>query len=344
VNVSADTISSDAAQLTALQKAAVLVMNLPEDVVRQLLGQLDEEQVRAVGTAVASLPELSRETVEEVCLEFVGRIVSPAPLRLEGRRYLQNVFPRVADPSVAQEIVRKIDGRELRGMRAWLSAMPAATLASVIGREHPQTIAVICALADPRVTARIIQQLPEEARDEVLMRQAQLSELSAEVLGELEEVLIRTVPTQAEGANTDLEGVESAAAVLKSLAPAEREELLKRIRAADEELGEAIMRSMYSFDTLYYANDQGIQGLLKMVDRKDLTVALKGSPPNVQEKFYRNMSQRAAMFLKEDLEVLGAMRLEDVDEAQRRIMAQALVLEGQGKLMFVNADDGDMIL
>ncbi len=330
--------------LTALQKAAVLVMNLPEDVVRQLLGQLDAEQVRAVGTQVANLPELSQETVEAVCLEFVGRVVSPAPLHLEGRRYLQNVFPRVADPTVAQEIVRKIDGMELRSIRQWLATMPAATMASVLVREHPQTIAVVCALAQPRSAAQVVQQLPEELRDEVLMRQAQLGDLSAEVLGELEEVLIQSVPVQTDGAATDLEGVESAAAVLKSLTPAEREELLKRIRAEDEELGEAIMRSMYSFDTLYYTNDQGIQALLKMVDRKDLTIALKGSPPNVQEKFFRNMSQRAAMFLQEDLDVLGAMRLQDVEEAQRRIMSQALVLEGQGKLMFINAEDSDMIL
>jgi len=343
VNVAIDPMET-AESLTALQKAAVLVMNLPEDVVRQLLSQLDADQVKAVGTTVANLPELSRETVEAVCLEFVGRIVSPAPLRLEGRRYLQNVFPRVADPSVAQEIVRKIDGKELRSIRAWLSTMPAATLASVLGREHPQTIAVVCALAEPRITARILQQLPDELRDQVLMRQAQLGDLSAEVLGELEEVLLQAVPLQADAESTDLEGVESAAAVLKSLSPAEREECLKRIRAEDEELGEAIMRSMYSFDTLYYANDQGIQALLKMVDRKDLTVALKGSPPNVQEKFFRNMSTRAAQFLQEDLEVLGAMRLQDVEEAQRRIMAQALVLEGQAKLMFVNADDADMIL
>ena len=342
MDISSD-VTGGADSLTPLQKAAVLVMNLPEEMVRQLLAQLEAEHVRSVGTAVAGLPELSRETVEEVCLEFVGRVASPAPLRLQGRRYLHSVFPRVADPVVAQEIVRKIDGMELRAIREWLSVMPAATLASVLGREHPQTIAVICALADARVTARILQQLPEEVRENVLMRQAQLGDLPAEVLGELEEVLVRTVPVHAEAAATDLEGVESAAAVLKSLAPAEREELLKRIREADAELAEAIMRSMYSFDTLYYANDSGIQGLLRLVDRKDLTVALKGSPPNVQEKFFRNMSSRASVYLREDLEVLGAMRLNDVEEAQRRIMSQALVLEGQGKLMFINVDDEDMI-
>lgn len=332
----------DAKDLTSLQKASVLVMSLPEDLVRELLSKLPPEYVRAIGNTVANLPMINADLIEEICLEFVNQLVSPLPRQLEGRQYLHHVFPRVADPSMAQEIVREVEGRELRSIRLWLKTVPNLTLASVLSREHPQTIAVVCALADPRVSGQILKGLPDEVRDEVLFRQAMLEELPAEVLGEVEEVLVRDVSPGPPDARTDLEGIESAAAVLKNLPPDDREAALQRIRKMDEEVAEQIMRSMYSFDTLYYADDRGIQGLLKVVDRKDLTVALKGTTMGVQEKFFKNMSERAAGFLQEDLDVMGAMRTTDVEEAQRRIMAQALVLESEGNLMFVEMDTEDM--
>ena len=130
--------------------------------------------------------------------------------------------------------------------------------------------------------------------------------------------------------------------MLKNLPPEEREAALQRIRKLDEEIAEQIMRSMYSFDTLYYADDRGIQALLKVVERRDLTVALKGTTQGVQGRFFKNMSDRAAGFLQEDLDVMGAMRTTDVEEAQRRIMAQALVLESEGNLIFMEMDEQEM--
>ena len=332
----------DASELTSVQKAAVLVMNLPEDLVRELLAKLPFDQVRDVGTAVAGLPRMTPEVIEEICLEFINQVVSPVPRRLEGRTYLQHIFPRVTDPDMAAELVREIEGLELRSIREWLHSVPHATLASVLSHEHPQTIAVVCSLAEPRVTGQIIKALPDEIRDEVLFRQAQLTELPAEVLGEIEQVLVREVAPRPTEARTDLEGIESTAAVLKNMPPEEREQALKRIRQKDEAIGEMIMRSMYSFDTLYHADDRGMQALLKVVDRKDLVVALKGATRGVQEKFFKNMSDRAATFLQEDLEVTGPMRTVDVEDAQRRIMAQALLLESEGNLMFMEMDDEEM--
>ncbi len=331
----------DTSDLTTVQKAAILVMNLPEHLVKDLLSTLSQEHVKAVGAAVASLPRLPDEVIEDVCVEFVNQVVSPVPRQLEGRQYLQHVFPRVTDPEMAREITREIEGRELRSIRLWLQTVPHATLASVLAKEHPQTVAVVCALAEARVAGLILQGLPDEIRDEVLYRQARLGELPAEVLGEVEEVLIRQVAPRPADAQTDLEGIESTAAVIKNMPPDEREQVLQRIRAMDEEIADHIMKSMYSFDTLYYADDRGIQALLKVVDRKDLTVSLKGSTLGVQEKFFKNMSERAATFLAEDLEVLGPMRTADVEDAQRRIMAQALVLESEGNLMFLEMDDDE---
>jgi len=330
------------AELSTLQKAAVLVMNLPEDIVRELLASMSQLQVRAIGGTVANLPRVGSDVIEEVCLEFVDQLVSPYPRQLEGRQYLYHVFPRVADPDTAQEIVREVEGKELRSIRQWLRSVPYQTLASVLSREHPQTIAVVCALAEPKVGGLILRHLPDEVRDEALFRQAMLGELPAEVLGEVEEVLVQQVASRPPRTRTDLEGIESAAAVLKNLPPDEREATLVRIRKMDPDIADQIMRSMYSFDTLYYADDRGIQSLLKVVDRKDLTASLKGSTLGVQEKFFKNMSDRAATFLQEDLEVMGPMRTAELEEAQRRIMAQALVLESEGNLMFLEMDETEM--
>lgn len=337
-----ETITSE--DLTSLQKAAVLVMNLDDTVVRDLLAELPPDQVRAVGVTAASLPALSRDTVEEVCLEFIGRLVSPSPLKLHGRTYVNRVFPRVADPKMAQEIARELEGMELRKLRDWLADMPATTLATILMREHPQTIAVVCTLAHPNTAVKVIEQLQEELQQEVLFRQSQIHELPAEVLGEIEEVLVQQTVPRVSDRRTDLEGLESAAEALKRMPPEQREEMLQKLRSLDPELGEQLMRSMFSFEMLASADDRGIQQLMRGIDRKDLTLALKGAPPDLKDKLFNNMSTRAAQFLAEDLEVLGPVRLDEVEDAQRRIMAQALVLESEGKLMFLNDDSGDMVL
>jgi len=333
----------NARELSSIQKAAVMMMNLPEDVIRELLSKMPEDHVWSIGTAIATLPQLSSKVVEEICLEFVSRVFQPSPLKLKGRRFLQNVFPRVADPQVARDIVREIDGMELRNLRDWLNGTDPTTLASVLRREHPQTIGVVCALAQPNVSARVIEELPEDLGQEVLVRQAMLEELPAEMLAEIEEVLLSQTSRVSEF-KMDLEGVECAAAVLKNFKPEQREELLQQIRNQSPELSEQIMRSMFSFDTMATADDRGIQALMREIDRKDLTIALKGSPESVQNKFFDNMSERAAQFLQEDLEVTGPLRMEDVEEAQRRIMSQALVLESEGKLLFIDDSGSDMVL
>ncbi len=333
----------DASELTSVQKAAVLVMNLPEDTVRDLLGGLDAEHVRSIGSAVATLPRLSTELVEDICLEFVGRLVSPSPLRLQGRRYLHNVFPRVADPGLAREIVRQIDGMELRSIRDWLATMPPSTMAAMLREQHPQTVAVVCALAEPSVAATIVDLLGEGLREEVILRMATLGSLPADVLADIEEILLSLTDQRPTESTLDMEGVEAAAATLKSFPPEMRETLLQAISSRDEELGEQLLRSMFSFDTMATADDRGVQALLRDIDRKDLTLALKGAPEAVHDKFLRNMSKRAADYLLEDLDMLGATRLEDVEEAQRRIMAQALALEAAGTLMFVDDAGGEQV-
>jgi len=332
------------AELTSLQKAAVLVMNLDDFLVKDLLASLPPDEVRAVGMTAASLPALSRDTVEEVCLEFIGRLMSPSPLKLHGRTYVNRVLPRVTDPRIAQEIAREIEGMELRALREWLAEMPPTTLATILLREHPQTIAVVCALARPRTAVRVMEQFPDELQEEVLFRQARVQELPAEVLGEIEEILVRHTVPRVSDSRTNLEGLECAAEAMKRMPAEQREELLQRLSAQDPELGEQLMRSMFSFEMLATADERGIQQLLRGIDRQDLTLALKGAPPDLRQKMFDNMSQRAATFLAEDLEVLGPARLEEVEAAQRRIMARALVLESEGKLMFVGEDDGDMVL
>lgn len=328
----------DEVHLSPLQKAAILFMYLDEETVRTLFGELDEEEIRRVGTAIAHLPEVRPDVIQQVVIEFCQELAAEAWLPAQGRDYLVRIFPKVVGEERAREIVRGIGGLNANRFRQRLQAMAPSALAAVVRREHPQTIAVICAIVGPQAASGLLAQLDEELRTEVFFRLATLKKIPVEVLSEIEEVLDERFPDQS-SPMPQLEGTQLAADALKRMDKEAKEGILANLGQYSAELAGEITKSMFGFSALSQADDRGIQNLLKEVQRRDLTLALKAADDEIKDRFFRNMSDRAAQFLKDDLAVLGPVRLKDVEEAQQAIVAVALRLEEDGKLVFLGSSN-----
>jgi len=331
--------AEDLVQLSPLQKAAVLCMYLDEETVRLIFGELEEDEIRRVGAAIAHLPEIRPETIQQVVFEFCNELAAETWLPSQGRDYLMRVFPRVIGEERAQDIVRGIDGMNLNRFRQRLTSLSPQALAAIVRREHPQTIAVICALVGPQAAARILDHLDEEMRTEVFFRMASLRKIPVEVLSEIEDALSERFPAKA-SPMPQLEGTQLAADALKRMEKEAKEGILASLGQYSADLAGEITKSMFGFSALAAADDRGVQALLKEVQRKDLTLALKAAEDEVKDKFFKNMSDRAAQFLRDDLAVMGPARLKDVEESQQAIVAIALRLEEEGKLVFLGASDG----
>lgn len=323
-------------RLSPLQKAAVLCMYLDEATVRSIFGQLDEDEVRRLGAAIAHLPEVRPDVIQQVVIDFCQELAAETWLPHQGRDYLTRVFPRIVGEERARELISGIEGMNATRFKHRLTALPPSAVAAIVSREHPQTIAVICAIVGPQFAAGILDHLDEELRTEVFFRLATLKKIPIEVLSEIEEALSERFPART-APMPQLEGTQLAADALKRMDKEAKEGILANLGQYNADLAGEITKSMFGFSALATADDRGIQNLLKEVQRRDLTLALKAADDEMKEKFFRNMSDRAAQFLRDDLAVLGPVRLKDVEEAQQAIVSVALRLEEEGKLVFLGS-------
>lgn len=327
----------DRPTLTGAQRAAVFVMYLEEDVVRKLFEGLGEAEIRAIGEAISELGRVDSEMVREVIGDFATDLSQTLNLPHHGDDYLHNVFPSVLGPERARRLLRTIPPVTRNGFRRALGRIDPAALAARLSKEHTQTIAVACAVLGSETTSAVVTHFEPELQATVIARLARLERIPMDQLEDIEDLLGAEGPT--EQVLMDADGPRLAAEALGGLREDLKDEVLAALADMDEDLASDISRRMFSFDLLLSADSRGLQRILKEVERNDLALALKGASDEIAACFFTNMSERAAMFLRDDMEAMGAVRLSDVEKAQEAIMVVALRLEESGDLMFLEGAD-----
>jgi flagellar motor switch protein FliG len=324
--------------LTGPQKAAVLVMYLDEAAVRELFARMDDDAIRRVGAAISEIPRIDPEAIEQIVAEFASDLQRTMFLKERGSDYLKTVFPAVLGPERAERMLRSIEPVSRGGLQKALSRIQPGALAARLKKEHPQTVAVACAVIGPAAAGALLAHWDEDARVALLQRMAAIDRVPLELLADLKELIGAPEPQGSEH-TLQSDGARLVADVLASMDGKERNAALAALKARDAELAAEVQRRMYRFELLRGADDRGIQHLLKEVDRKDLALALKGADPVTRAVFFRNISERAAAYLGDDMEAMGPVRMSDVEAAQQRIVAAALKLEESGRLMLAAASD-----
>ena len=329
----------DPDKLTGPQKAAIFLMVMGEEFTSEVYKYLDEEDIKRIGIEMAKLEYVPAEAVKKVleeanleAQELMGDI-SFSP-----EEFLQKSLIKAygeKGKALWEEIKKELGPETFKKLKK----LDPKTVANFLINEHPQTIAIVPVHLEPDQAGQVLQFLPDRIRSEVLLRIALLDKVDPDIVQEISNALEEELRAVGGTFARKLGGSEKAAEIISHAGRELEDEILSDIEEENPNLAEEIRKYLFTFEDFLAVDDVAIQTILREISTDDLRLALKGASEEVREKFFRNMSERAANLLKEDLEVMGPVRLSDVEKAQQNIIKVAKRLEQEGKIILGRGEE-----
>jgi len=325
-------------ELPGIKKAAILLLTMDETLSKEVIKELDEDEIEAVGQEIAKLRLVPHEMVSKVHEEFARKIDGRKKNVVGGETKFKMLIENSLGSEKAELFIENMESR--RGMPGdFLRTADARILANVLRGEHPQTIALVLSILSIRKACDLVTYLPEKIHRDVVSRMAYLEKVDKKIIQDVENVLKEQLETTGAVEGRQIGGVEMVANILNQMDRKLESELLGKIEEEDASLAERIRQLMFTFEDLMKIDDRGMQTLLKEITSEDVGLALKGSSDHIKDKIFKNMSERAAAMLKEDLEAMGPARVSDVERAQIKIAMVAKKLESEGKIMLSKGNE-----
>jgi flagellar motor switch protein FliG len=315
------------------RKAAIVMVALGTAASTEIFKNLDEHEVEVLTTEIARLDNISPEVREAVLEDFHNLAMAHQFVSQGGLDYAKEILESALGPRKAKEILEKVQQSIRTTGFNLLENVDPKQLVNFIQKEHPQTIALLMAHMEPQNAAPIISSLPQELQVDVATRIATMESISPETLDQVEEVLVGQVKSLFGGDVSEIGGVKAVAEMLNSVDRGAEKNILGNLERENPELATEIKNLMFVFEDVMLLDDRSMQRVLKEIDTKELSMALKGASEELQEKFFRNMSSRAGEMIKEDMEYMGPIRLKDVEEVQQRIVDVIRRLEEDGEII-----------
>ncbi len=321
-----DTMSS------GVRKAAALMLMLGEDVARDILPILSNAEIQNLSTGTGALQDLEAEEVIEILREYNESLEDAVLFVDEG----EGAFRRLAEETLGKDRARAVLDRPSLALSSSFidlcTRIEADALAKILEKEHPQTVAVILSGLPPAQAGPILGSIVEDRRAEILRRISTLKAVSNDVLQQAEESLRAEIMASIADGQIKVDGSTLAISIIKEVGDGRDQEILEALETDAPELAADIRRKMFIFDDLVELGVRDVQTLLREVPTSVLRVALRSAPPSLSEKIFANMSQRAAMILREDIDAQGPVPLDQVEEARESVVQTALELARTGKL------------
>ena len=339
-----DMYSEKEPELTNTQKAAVLFITLGPEYSAMLFKHMNDEEIEKLTLEIANQKQVSAEQKKAVISEFYQMLMARNYLSTGGLEYAQNVLEKALGSEKAALIISRLTTSLQVKPFDFLHKTDPAQLLNFIQNEHPQTIALIMAYLEPDQAATILSSLPNERQAEVAKRIAVMDRTSPEVLREVERVLERKLSSLVTQDFTDAGGVKSIVEVLNRVDRTTEKAIVEALEVDDPELTEEIKKLMFVFEDIVMIDDRSLQMVLREVDTKDLSLALKATNSDVQGKVFKNMSKRAGDMLREEIEFMGPVKIRDVEEAQQRIVNVIRRLEEKGEIVISRGKGDEMIV
>jgi len=320
---------------SGLQKAAILMVLLGEEAASHVYRNLGESDLKLLTRRIAELEHVKPETAMAVLEEYYQLMLTQSYLAEGGPEYAQKLLIKAFGESGAKDLIDQVSkAMEMSvGQLESLQKADPQQLAKFLEVEHPQTVALILAHLNARQASTLLLRLPEESRAETVKRLAQLRQFSPEVAQKVSMALHKRLESLGEQSRRAYAGFKGAADMLNQLEPNTSKGILENIEKDDPKMALAIRNLMFTFEDLLGVPEAGIRELLGQLDKKTLALALRGASEDLKNLVFKSMSSRAVDMLKEDMEVLGAVRSKDVNQAQREIVDLARKLESEGKLV-----------
>ena len=328
--------------ISGQQKAAILMLSLDEERSSSLFSLMDDEEIKELSVIMASLGKVNAGVVEQLFQEFTDRLSSNSSL-IGTYETTERLLSKALDKDRVSAIMDEISGPAGRTMWDKLGNVNEHVLANYLKNEYPQTIAVILSKIKAEHAAKVIALLPENFAMEIIMRMLRMDAVQKEVLDSLEKTLRKEFMSNL-SKSTRRDSHELIADIFNSLDRTTEARFMDALENRNPESADRVKSLMFTFEDLVRVDSQGIQILLRNIDKDKLSVALKGASETIKELFFSNMSTRAGKIIKEDMEAMGPVRLRDVEEAQLYIVNATKELSNSGEIVISEGKDSDELV
>lgn len=329
--------------LSGPQKAAIFLLIMGEEFTISFFKKLDQRSIKQLGKHMSEISYISAEVLNTVMAEFSKNFRSDANMAVSGREFLEEVVSNTLDPETAREVFKVIgDPGDIIPFEELID-VPADNLVNIIVGEHPQTISLILTHLPQEKAAAILNLLPETIKADVALRILTIGKVQDDLVRDLDEALKKDLG-KVGIATKEFDGVETLANILNEVDGQTEEYLMSQIEEEDSDLAEAIRQKMFVFEDLLQVDTRSFREILQNVDNDTVAKALKTSSEGLKEMIFSNLSERASEMLREDMEVMGPVRLKEVEESQQTILRVAKRLEQEGTIVLGSKGKEDIFV
>jgi len=329
--------------MNGADKAAIFLLFIGPEATSKVFDHLDDEEIKKIGQSMAGLGHVTRPVIDKVMNEFTSMTDPASGFFSQGEEFVKKVLEKSLGPQKAEVLMQELYSS--RGeMVDILANMDGKTIANFLSQEHPQTIAVILAKLKPKQTGEVIAFLPQELQADVIMRIADVDQVSPEILSEIDDVIKREFTSMGGVQRFKVGGVEKVVEVFSHLDRSREKQILDSLDVLNPPLAEIIRKHLFTFEDIFSLDERSIQMIMREVSTETLTLSLKTCTDELKEKIFRNISSRAAELIKEDLDVMGPVRLKDVEKAQTEIVKVAAKLEEEGTIVIAGRGGDDVLV
>jgi len=326
-------------ELSGEEKTAILLFALGPEAAAPIVQGFDDRTLTRLSRRMSELGTIEVETLNKVLNEYLDMHESDDPMYHSDLSSVTDLLHYAIEQGRAQEILENLD--KPRTLTVWekLSRIQPAVIKSYIESEHPQTIALILGNIDPSVASHVIALLDDEIQMSVVMRMSKIETVPQELVRDIEETLEKELAEATGSSGISFDGMVNVVEILKGLDKEVSKPLLERLEQKDEELFSQVDKLLLVFEDLLELSDKDVQTILKHVSSDELVKALKGAPDELADRFFGNMSSRAAEIMREDMQVMGPLKLADVEESQQSILRVVRKLDEDGSIALTATDD-----
>ena len=327
--------------LTGAEKASIMMLALSEAEVARLFGLLEHHEVMEISQTMSLLGRVEAAVVEALLLEFSERLARNGGV-VGGFDATEKLLLRVLDPGRAEAIMQEIRGPAGRTVWDKLAHVNEAVLASYLKNEYPQTAAVVLTRIDPAHAARVLTHLPDEFATEVVVRMLRMEVVQSEIVADVERTLRAEFMSNL-ARSTRRDNHELMAEIFNYFDRTTEARFIAALEERNKETADRIKALMFTFEDLAKLEATGIQTLVRSAGNDRIAVALKGASESLRELFLKNMSERAAKILRDDMQAMGPVRLRDVEEAQQFLVNMAKELAASGEIVLADGKDDELV-
>ena len=332
-----------AEQLSGLEKSAILLLAMGDKFTSEAFKRMERSEITQISKVIMELDAVPKETIEMVLREFHYALVSGQDILTGGEDAVKRLLMKNLDGDTAKYIIDELNLEVTSAPFRELGNVSPRILSQILRNEHPQTLALILGHMPSEQAAVLLTNLPAGVRTEVLMRLANLEAVPEDMIEEVDKVLQSQLIAMGGKEGKKVGGVPAVAEILNAVDRATEEEVLSEIEEESSQMAEEIRNLMFVFEDVGGLDDRAIREILKDISNDDLTLALKGASDELKDHFFKNMSERAATMIREDLEIMGPTKLADVEAAQQNIVRTVRKLEGEGRIA-ISRGGGDVFV